>query len=201
MRHAQTYAPLMAPMLAAAALTAPAQACDAPLYDPKWRDGPGRGAADCSFTDADEFPGQTISASRAQTIGNGLLGQVVTVYQACGIYQTLMVVDCNTTETLMIEAPEGNPPVSFGGSNNREIKDLYAPRGKLQLRKTDTVSRLQARAASHGYKTTTDVAGRIAQMKKHNRYNPFCGCGLFHPDSAGAERAKTNATGRPVKKG
>ena len=26
-------------------------------------------------------------------------------------------------------------------------------------------------------------------MKKKNRYNPFCGCPQFYPESAGAERA------------
>ena len=83
-----------------------AAACEAPLYDPLWRDKAIRVAPDCSFEEAAEFPGQFISASHAQNIGNGLIGQVVTTYQACGIYQTLMVVDCGSATALFIDAPE-----------------------------------------------------------------------------------------------
>ena len=171
-------------------VAAPAVACEPPIYDPKWRDKPIEVAPDCSFTEADQYPGQTISASHAQDAGNGRLGQVVTTYQACGIYQSLLFVDCTSAEARLIDAPEGNPPVSFGGAANREIKDLYAPRGKLRLMTDSDIPQLVAQARKHGYDHTTDAASRMKDWKKRNRYDPFCGCKLFYPESAGAAQAK-----------
>ena len=171
-------------------IAVPAMACEAPLYDPKWRDKPIDVAPDCSFKQADEFPGQHISASRAQNVGDGQLGQVVSTYQACGLYQSLLFVDCTSGEALLIDAPEGNPPVSFGGAPNREIRDLYAPEGKLRLTTSSDIAQLVAQARKYGYDHTTDVAGRLSSWKKRNRYNPFCGCKLFYPESTGAEMAK-----------
>ena len=52
-------------------------------------------------------------------------------------------------------------------------------------------------AKRHGYDHSRDVQSRIEKMKQKNRYNPYCGCPLFYPDSAGAAKA----TGRAQKKG
>lgn len=172
-----------------ALLAAPALACEAPLYDPTWRDTPISVAPDCSFTGADEFPGQSIVASHAQNIGNGLVGQVVTVYVACATVQSLLVAGCTEGEALLIDAPVGNPPISFGGPLNREMKDLYPPRGKLRLYKDGSLAQLQQQAKKYGYDHTTDLDGRMKDWKKKNRYNPFCGCALFYPQSAGAAKA------------
>ena len=121
---------------------------------------------------------------------------MVTTTQACGIYQSLLVTDCGSGEAILIDAPEGNPPHSLGGAPDREIKDLYAPRGKLRLTAGSDIAQLAGQARTYGYRHTTDVASRINQMKNKNRYNPFCGCAVLYPDSAGAAKA-----GRVAKKG
>lgn len=172
-----------------------AAGCEAPLYDPTWRDTAIDVAPDCSFTEADEFPGQSISASHAQNIGNGLVGQVVTTYVACATVQSLLVASCTDGAALLIDAPTGNPPISFGGPYNREIKDLYPPRGKLRLYKDGNLGQLQGQARRYGYDHTTDVEGRMKDWKQKNRYNPFCGCVLFYPESAGAEKAARRKKG------
>ena len=174
------------PAYALALAAAPAMACEPPLYDPLFRDKPISVAPDCSFTEAGEYPGQFIGASQAQDIGNGLVGQVVTTSQECASMQALLVASCTDGTSMIIDAPVGNPPVSRGGPFDRDIKDLYAPRGKLRLYKDGSLAQLQAQARKYGYEHTTDVNGRMKDWKKKNRYNPFCGCALFYPESAGA---------------
>jgi len=161
----------------------PSQACifTEPAF---WRDKPINILSDGSFNKAEESSLSSISGKAPVDIGKGKIGQRITFAGPCGFAEYLLVVDCISLETIVIEGLP-NPEV-INGISSPEVFRLYPPHGKIRLTKSVTVAELAAISAAEGYEHDTDLQKVLAVKKKKNAYNPFTGCKVLYPESPGA---------------
>ena len=162
----------------------PSQACT--FTEPAfWRDKPINILSDGSFDEAGEFYG-SISGKAPLDIGKGKIGQRITYSGPCDFVEYLLVVDCISLETIVIEGLP-NPKAGYAYSSP-EIFRLYPPDGKIRLTKSVTIAKLAAISAAEGYEYETDLrkVKVLAVKKKKNVYNPFTGCKVLYPESLGA---------------
>jgi len=161
----------------------PSQACT--FTEPAfWRDKPIKILSDGSFTEAEESSLSSLSGKAPIDIGKGKIGQRITFSGPCDFVEYLLVVDCFSLETIVIEGLP-NPEV-INEYSSPEIFRLYPPHGKIRLTKSVTVAELAAISAAEGYEYETDLQKALGVKKKKNAYNPFAGCKVLYPDSLGA---------------
>jgi len=170
--------------LSLACLPALAMACELAEQPAGWRDEPIKVGADCSYENAGASFNNPRSGSAAVKVGNGLIAYEATESNACGYNEHLVVVDCNSGKMIGIEG-RGWENGTFGGTR---ASLLYAPKGGIRLNDKTTLDKLADVSKRRGYTYWTDVAARIGALKPRNRSNPYCGCKLFYPDSAGAQK-------------
>jgi hypothetical protein len=164
-----------------------ADACEGPMRPAFWFDEPITIAADGSFTKGGDSYGFDLVGRPIVDMGDGRIGQRLRRESACRYDEKLLVVDCNTTEIIVIDGrvdPDNQD--SFGMGPSTTIDMLYPPYGKIRLTRSITVSDLVQIARSEGYEFETDLLVAFGGGKKKNRYDPFNGCEIFYPDSAGA---------------
>ena len=166
-----------------------AMACE-PLPDPGiWIDKKIRVAADCSFSEAGDHYENNLTGNKAINIGGGRIGQKVESYHACRTDERLIFVDCTTAQGVFVEGiVDPKNALDFGSGPSTSIAMIQRPRGPLRLTASTTVAEVVATAKRAGLSHTTDLAADLSGMKKRNRYNPFCGCAVFYPGSAGAKK-------------
>jgi hypothetical protein len=168
-------------LLASAAL-----ACEPPIKPPK--DPRIKTQADCSFTEGQGGYFWPMTAGPAVKIGAGKFAQKLTsVYDGglCGIeLERLLVVDCDAVEDVLFDGRHINEHVESG----TEIASIQPPKGPLALTASATLASLKTKATRAGIEfEANSIAARAAETKRRNRFNPYCGCKLHYPDSAGAE--------------
>jgi hypothetical protein len=164
-----------------------AHACLPPERPAFWYDKPITIAADGSFTNGGDSYSYDFVGRPVVDLGGGRIGQRLRYNSFCGYAEQLLVVDCNTTEIIVVDGrvdPEN--PDDFGGGPSTTIDMLYPPNGNIRLTRAITVSDLVQIARSEGYEFETDLLVAFGGGKKKNRYDPFNGCKIFYPDSAGA---------------
>jgi hypothetical protein len=149
-----------------------------------WRDPPISVLPDCAFSEGGQAYMAFFDGSAAKDMGNGLIYQTYSQASQCpGTSETLVVVDCNTREMVEILGEEYPAADGFGHS----VKGILAPNGAIRLNRRTTIAKLMATAERKGYEHWQDVLGRRDWLKARNRPDPYCGCRLFYPDSAGAK--------------
>jgi hypothetical protein len=149
-----------------------------------WRDPPISVAPDCSFTEAGQGYYDAYSGAAAKDNGNGLVYQTFSRAGGCpGTTETLVVVDCNSREMIEIRGKEYPAADGFGYS----VGDILAPKGAIRLNARTTIAKLEATSKRRGYDYGLDLLQRLGELRKRNRPDPYCGCRLFYPDSAGAK--------------
>jgi hypothetical protein len=147
-----------------------------------WRDPPIAVLPDCAFSEAGQGYYDVFDGTAARDLGNGLVHQTYSQTGQCpGTSETLVVVDCNTREMVQILGKEYPAADGFGHS----VKGILAPKGAIRLNARTTIAKLAATAERRSYDHWRDVVGRLAYLKVRNRPDPYCGCRLFYPDSAG----------------
>ena len=129
---------------------------------------------DGSFENAGDFDnaGYFVGAPIVD-LGKGRIGQKLAQSTDCFPIESLLYVDCNSGETILVQGDE------FG------IREIQYPNGPIRLSKM-SVSDVAKVAQANDYPFTVDVLGSVEKMKKKNRYDPFFGCNLFYPESKGA---------------
>ena len=155
-----------------------------------WRDAPVKVGADCSFAQAGETHYGYLSGNAPLDVGNGRIGQRwLHDNGPCASGESLVVADCNTMEIVRIsgQLDPKNPIVMSGGGEMTSVDHLYPPMGKIRLTTSTTVGDLIVTAEREDYDYVTNVMGYLAKLKPRNRFDPFCGCKLFYPDSVGAQ--------------
>ncbi|MCX7299744.1 MAG: hypothetical protein NTX73_05075 [Rhodobacterales bacterium] len=164
-----------------------AHACEGPKPPLFWYDEPITIAADGSFTNGGEIFGFDLVGRPVVDIGDGKIGQRLRREGLCRIQEQLLVVDCNTTEIIVVDGRvDPDHSLDLGMGRSTTIDMLYPPYGKIRLTRAITVSDLVQIARSEGYEFETDLLVAFGGGKKKNRYDPFYGCEIFYPDSAGA---------------
>jgi hypothetical protein len=174
----------LAPLLIALLVPVTAEACVIDEAPPGWRDEPVQVNPDCSYTNGGQTFNNQIDGSAAVKVGNGLIAYEVTDYNACGYFEHLVVVDCNSGQMIGID---GRPweDGTFGGTR---ASLLYPPKGAIRLNSKTTIDKLVQVAERKGYTYWQDIEARLRALKKKNRPDPTCGCALFYPESAGAKQ-------------
>ena len=156
-------------------------ACD-PVIDPNARDAKLTTLPDCGFSDggADD----TSSGAPVVDIGGGRIGQKLSTDLYCGMTERLMFVDCERAEVIVLE---GGYIDHSGGVPNSSIALIQRPQGPIRLRSSTTVAELAVVADGADIAYTLNIFAELNRERPRNRFDPFCGCKLFYPDSAGAQ--------------
>jgi hypothetical protein len=158
---------------------------------------------DGSFRDGNyrlEISGQffkpNIDGGPIRNIGGGRIGQRQVELAGCSSADRLLFVDCTTGEAIIIWGIPVLEPVDLGdgtsfvcveGGSCSSIALLQPPFGPISLSSETKVSQVRAIAEVEGYGMVTDVSGELKGVRRRDRYDPFLGCKLFYPDSAGAQ--------------
>jgi hypothetical protein len=139
--------------------------------------------ADCSFSNGGTYDQE--GATEAVNVGGSVIGQKYYSGGACSNFEQLLVVDCGRGEAILIEGLEVDAMV--GGGYDRAIAPLQRPQGPIGLTSKTTISGLAQLSDANGFTYTLNVLGLSQRESRRNQYDPFCGCKLFYPDSAGAQ--------------
>ncbi|MDX8352316.1 hypothetical protein [Cognatiyoonia sp. IB215182] len=165
-----------------------ASACSPGQPPDGWRDRWIQVNDDGSFSDAGRYHYNDLSGDPIADIGAGRTLQIVReAVLPCGYYESLLFVDCRTAEIVEVlgwpsPVPEGT--AVFG--DDRRVDEVLAPMGPIDFAALNSVSEVVSAAQSHGIEVNLKAAERILSMRWRNRYDPFNGCKIFYPDSAGA---------------
>jgi hypothetical protein len=151
-----------------------------------WRDKPINILSDGSFNEAEESSLSGISGKAPVDIGKGKIGQRITFSGPCDFVEYLLVVDCISLETIVIQGLPDPEAIAYFYYSSPEIFRLYPPHGKIRLTKSVTVAELAAISAAEGYEYETDLQKVLGVKKKKNIYNTFTGCKVLYPESPGA---------------
>jgi hypothetical protein len=165
-----------------------AHACLPPDKPAFWRDRPIRVHPDGSFDRAEDQFYFTESGLPVVDVGSGKVGQRIRTESFCGSGEKLLLVDCIAAKLIVIDG-QVNPakPDDFGGGPSNSVDMLYPPHGRIRLTKSTSIAGLVQVATKAGYEFETDPAVAFEMKNKKNRYDPFTGCRLFYPESAGAK--------------
>jgi hypothetical protein len=143
---------------------------------------------DCSFENA-SF-GVQESGAPVRDRGNMRIAQRLSYADGCNQTEQMLVVDCSTGDLAVFEGEPGPNPVSIGGGPFTSIKYIQKPLGPLNVTSKTTVADLIAAAEKHGIEYFPDFVARQKKEKRKNRYDAYCGCRLYYPESVGADMAK-----------
>ncbi len=168
----------------------PSQACQPAEKPAFWRDKPIKIFSDGSFEEAGDFYSRvytSLSGNAPLDIGGGKFEQKITYSAVCTTNEAVLVVDCNSLETILIKgAFDPEAPEYHGGMPPGTARMLYPPHGEIRLTETVTIAQLIATSEAEGYQYVTDARKALFLEKKQNAYNPFTGCKVLYPDSPGA---------------
>jgi hypothetical protein len=179
----------MVVLLAAIASGQPTAACeDTPL--PKTNRSTVTGA-DCSFSAAG--PHDFLSGFPTRDIGNGKVAFRLTDDRTCGPLEELVFVDCNSGQSIAVRGemdPETVARLKRTGAVllgvDERIKFIQPPFGDIALTGASTVESIREASDRSGYVARTDLREWIASFKRRDRFDLFCGCKLYYPESVGA---------------
>jgi hypothetical protein len=141
--------------------------------------------ADCSFVNQD--PGGSSEGFPVRDRGNMKLGQRIINSSWCGPGEELLFVDCSANELVVLQGkPRTDAYENIGGGQFTYVEEIQKPKGPIEITGSSTVSGLIKTAERSGIAYYTDLVTRLGRDKRKNRFDPYCGCKLFYPDSEGA---------------
>jgi hypothetical protein len=126
-------------------------------------------------------------------IGNGRVGQRLRMAQSCVETEQLVFADCSTGEMVVIDgtiSPEQTrtqrdaPPTIFFFDTS--VRFLQPPYGPIGLTPTSSVREIATKADAAGFENSLSSEAAFAGYEIGAAFDPFFGCKLFYPDSAGA---------------
>jgi hypothetical protein len=144
---------------------------------------------DCRFENGlehDKFQG-----GAAGDAGRGIIAQGLRFSEGGPLKQAI-VVDCNTKKVAWLGGPITEQGPTTCGWDYIERAPLLKPEGVLDLREGANFEELLSIAKS--LNVSVEVApdtftpkSQRNSVKLRDRVDPFCGCKIFYPDSAGAQ--------------
>ena len=148
---------------------------------------------DCSFKGAGE--NDYYFGFAARDIGNSKIAFRMVSKDSCPYQEELVFVDCGSAEILTIDGVmdpvyvaelKAENATALGG--DYEIKYIQKPYGPISVTSKSTANGLERTAQKAGLASARDLLDRIAEFKHRDRFDPYCGCKLFYPGSAGAKK-------------
>ena len=148
---------------------------------------------DCSFVGAGQ--NDWISGYSARDIGNGKVAFRLADDSSCGPQEKLVFVDCDTAQSIAIRGAMDpkmaallKPGVVELLGVDERIKFIQPPFGPIRVTEASTVASLAKTASRANYKSLTDLPEWISSFKRRDRFDLFCGCKVYYPDSEGAKQ-------------
>ena len=169
------------------AIAAPAWACEPAVGEGPEVDHPIRVGAQCDYSMASRYDRDMYATGRpVVNIGAGRIGQRHEEGHGCSTGETLMVVDCNSAEVITIDGiylrNDGASPT---------VQSVTALQkgagGPIGLGPKTTIGELARISDRHGFGYTLGPE-TYSSVEPRNRVDPYCGCKLYYPGSAGAQR-------------
>lgn len=165
----------------------PSLACEPPLNKADAIDNRIRVGPQCEYDNAapdDNY--LQVNGKPVVDIGGGKIGQRQSSSDSCFFAQQMMFVDCSTAELIVIDGI--NEDSGIAGMGAQSVTKLQrAGGGPIALGPKTTVAELARISDRHSfdYKLGADIYRRV---EARNRVDPYCGCKLYYPGSAGAGR-------------
>ncbi len=125
----------------------------------------------------------TIGA-RAKDRGVGIVTQVISTHELCSHSEVMIIHDCKTGESIALHGLSG-PKVD--GYQAVDMKYAVGKDGIIDLYRNQPLTDFVSKARKAGLKVTDRVTSLQDGWAETNRYDPFCGCKHYYPDSAGAK--------------
>lgn len=168
-------------------IAAPALACEPAVGEGPQVDHPIRVGAQCEYDMAASEDRDMYATGRpVVNIGGGRIGQRHEDGHGCSAGEKLMVVDCTSAEVITIE---GTYLVNNGASPT--VQSVTALQkgggGPIGLGPKTTIDELARISDQHDFDYTLGSETYLS-VEKRNRVDPYCGCKLYYPGSAGAKR-------------
>ena len=180
--------------LLAAGLASEAAAVCAPLPTASRFDTPVKQGPDCAFEGAAENDVNGFYGGRPPVdIGGGLVGQrLVQDRTGCDNIETLLVVDC-TTGRLAAFSGTSEPVLKptgevIIGPVGTYTANLQPPKGPLRLNASARIDELIDTARKYRIGLRTSEPELWLGTRSRNRFDAFCGCKRFYPESPGARK-------------
>lgn len=167
--------------------SAPAFACEPAVGEGPDIDRKVRVGAQCEYSMATQYDRDMYATGRPVVdIGGGKIGQRHEEGHACSAGEALMFVDCTSAEVITIR---GRYLVNNGAAPTvQSVTALQkAGGGPIALGPQTTVAELARISDKHQFEYTLG-ADTYASVEIRNRIDPYCGCKLYYPGSAGAQK-------------
>ena len=143
--------------------------------------------ANCSFDGAGKGRWEVGHGGPAIDIGGAKVGQRYSFGgSGCSVEQSLVVIDCGSKKSAMFDGQE-DPDGRIAGGYFTSIKQIQPPHGPIALTPDVDISALVTVARKNGIGVEQDLEGFVKKLGVFNRIDPYCGCKIFYPDSAGAQ--------------
>lgn len=159
-------------------------------------DHPLRQGADCAFDGGAENDVRGFYRARpAVDIGHGQVGQrLMSVTASCGGYtERVLVLDCVAGDWLAltgapwpVNGPRGELPI--GAAPAFLAENIQPPHGPIALGRGTSLGRLKDLARAHEIGWTSSLEYLRIGSRARNRFDLWCGCRRFYPNSAGAQK-------------
>lgn len=141
--------------------------------------------ADCSFVNAGKGQFGVGHGGPPVDLGGALVAQAVDFgAHACSVSESLIVTDCAAHELIILE---GGQPSENALSHHNSVKALQPPQGPIALRKLGSIKAIEKVSQLNGVEFTQDFSSWLVSRKQLRKFDPYCGCKLYYPDSAGAK--------------
>jgi hypothetical protein len=141
-------------------------------------------AEDGSFEQAGEF--DWWSGQPVRDVGNGVVAQRQRD-GGCAVTEILLLVDCPTGRAVDVFGAYDPDLPELAGFYFRGLDAILAPTGPLTIRRGDSFDQIVRSAQSLDI-TVEGTLNNYHGIPSWDRPDPFFGCKLFYPDSAGALR-------------
>jgi hypothetical protein len=137
---------------------------------------------DCSFKNAGGVHSETFGGP-AVDIGEGRTAQAISAKNVCtGLAERLLFVDCSNTASLLLQ-----PKEDYSLSRFQTVAEMLYPQGPIRITSDTTVAGLAEEAKALGIYVIEDLDKWTSASKPNRRYDRYCGCKHFYPDSPGAK--------------
>ena len=134
----------------------------------------------------DAYSPKLISGEKVIDVGGGHVAQKLSFPDECGGIEKLLYTDCNTGAAIKVDGIT-NPDLGPIVNDWQLISYIQYPNGPIALRAVTSVADVEAVAKAHSFDYTLDVMAAVNRLVPYQRYDPFIGCKIFYPDSAGAK--------------
>ena len=172
-------------------------ACSLQLAPRDWVDPPlAYYPADGRFEDASGTYHAQFFGDAVRDLGDGIVAQKMHRSSGCATHTEMLTVDCSTTVALTVTDRLASHPRLDRGDlgfslhfsvTHGLLTSHYERLANFPEVGPASMAAILGEARQKNLLATFDVEEQLARMEPRNRFDPFIGCKIYYPDSAGAQ--------------